>query len=230
MASTGGVMYLDCHTHTKFSHDCSTELKDYIRAAEEANLEAVCVTDHNTIRGGLEIRELDPPFRVVVGSELRTISGDLIGLFLEREVESHMPISRTAREIKEQGGITYLPHPFDRFADTPGLWEREELLTHLDVVEVHNSRLVFDSANRRAAAFAAERGVPGGAGSDAHRPEEIGLGGVELRSFDGPQELVSALATARVLRRDNRSAGGRAVRIIAHSVGLVIERLGIKGA
>ncbi len=193
------VLRVDMHTHTEYSRDSRSVLRAFADAAAVAELDVVCVTDHDTIDGALRLRELDVPFRVVVGEEVYTRDGELIGLFLERVVPPGLSAEDTIARIHEQGGIAYVPHPFSRNRVRHIRRDALERIAPLvDALEIFNAREALAGDNRRALAFARERGLPGGAGSDAHRPSEIGRAFVEVPPFSTPEGLVDALRSGRV--------------------------------
>lgn len=208
-AGQDGLWAVDLHLHTSASHDCLSEPRDVVAAAREAGLDRIAVTDHNEIEGALAARSLDAAL-VIVGEEVRTAEGlDLIGLFLNRRIAAGATFRETARAIRAQGGIVYLPHPFDgrRGTDEAFLDRVEDCI---DVVEGFNARVHDAEANRRARAWADDRGLPLGAGSDAHLLPEIGRGRVRLPSFrEDPRELLEALGRGRLEGR----ASGRWVHL-----------------
>lgn len=194
---------VDLHLHTSASHDCLCPPAAVVRRARRAGLDRIAVTDHDRIEGALEARDLDPEL-VIVAEEVRTAEGiDLIGLFLSRHVAPGAPLEEVAEAIRSQGGIVYLPHPFDRFrgVDPEAL---ERLAAVVDAVEGFNARVHTRSRNERARRWAAERDLPLGAGSDAHTLAEIGRGRVRLPPFgDGP----GLLASLRRGRIEGRASG-----------------------
>ncbi|HEV8536631.1 MAG TPA: PHP domain-containing protein [Candidatus Limnocylindria bacterium] len=190
---------LDMHMHTEFSRDSRIALADFARLAREAELAAVCVTDHDTVEGGLRLREMDTRLQVIVGEEITTADGELIGLFLERAIAAGLSAEKTVALIHEQGGLAYVPHPFSR--NRIRHLRRnvlERLAGSIDVVEVFNAREVASSSNLRALEFARAHDLPGGVGSDAHRRVEIGRAYVEVPPFEGPQGLLVALREGKV--------------------------------
>ncbi len=190
---------IDLHTHTEYSRDSRTKLRDFAAAAAHAGLDAVGVTDHDTIDGALRLREMNVRFRVIVGEEVRTRDGELIGLFLERAVEPGLGAEETIARIHEQGGVAYVPHPFSRnrlrHLRRVAL---ERVASLVDAIEVFNAREAFSHDNRRALAFALAHRLPGAAGSDAHRASELGRAYVELASFGPPEEFLAALRAGEV--------------------------------
>ena len=177
-------MRLDMHMHTEASRDSRVRLADFAAAAREAQLGAVCITDHDTIEGALRLRDMDTGLQVVVGEEITTADGELIGLFLERPIAPHQTAERSIRLIHEQGGLAYVPHPFSRNR-LRHLRRRvlEAVASQLDIVEVFNAREVASSSNLRALDFARRHDLPGGVGSDAHRRIEVGRAYVEVAPF-----------------------------------------------
>lgn len=199
MTGTGGRLRVDMHTHSEFSPDSRSRLASFAAAATDAGLDVVCVTDHDTIEGGLRLREMDVPFRVVVGEEVYSRDGEIIGLFLERAVPAGLPAEETIARIHEQGGVAYVPHPFSRNRMRHIRRDAlERVAPFVDAFEVFNAREAFAGDNRRALAFAVAHGLPGGAGSDAHRPNEIGRAYVEVSPFATADEFVAALRSGEV--------------------------------
>lgn len=190
---------VDMHMHTEHSPDSRSPLRLFTEAARAAGLDVVCVTDHDTIDGGLRLREMDVPFRVVVGEEVYTRDGEIIGLFLEQAIPPGLTTEETIARIHEQGGVAYVPHPFSRNRVRHLRRDAlERVVPMVDALEIFNAREAFSGDNRRALAFAMAHGLPGGAGSDAHRPSEIGRAFVEVSPFATPEEFVDALRSGDV--------------------------------
>jgi len=165
-------MRYDLHTHSKYSPDSMLEPRAIVKHGRKRGLAGVAVTDHNTIKGGLEAKRYETEdFKVIVGSEIMTDRGEIIGLFLNAEVEPG-EFEAVIEGIKEQGGIVVVPHPFDRIR--PGLQPTDEDAKFFDCIEGFNSRCLFQSYNERAVEFASRHKLPVTAGSDAHFGWEIG--------------------------------------------------------
>lgn len=195
-----GVMRVDLHTHTMWSGDSTTTVEEFAAAVGASGLDVVCVTDHNAIAGASELRDLVPA-RVIVGEELRTAAGEIIGLFLTDRIPMGISHTEAAKAIRDQGGVVYIPHPFDpmrRNLNETALYELAEA-DLIDAVEVHNAKTSLASLNRRAAEFAAEFGIVAGAGSDAHVPDALGSAFVEMSDFETPHEFLAALSTGTVV-------------------------------
>lgn len=194
----------DLHMHTAWSNDCAIETADLLDHAEAEGLGAIAVTDHNVFGGALEAVELarGRDLTVIPGEEVKTKGqGEVIGLFLREEIPTGMSFADTIAAIKEQGGLVYLPHPFDRLHTIPDSATLHRHLAEIDVFEVYNARLLFEAYNDEALRFATKYNLTMGAGSDAHVLQGIGTGALRMRAFDGPEEFLLSLRTAQVLRR-----------------------------
>lgn len=195
-----GWVRVDLHAHTMWSGDSTTTPDEIHEAVVESGLDVLCITDHNAIRGAVEL-SAQLPCRVIVGEELRTHAGEIIGLFLSERIPMGTPPAEAARAIRAQGGVVYVPHPFDpmrRNMTEPALYELANAGL-LDAAEVLNAKTSLRSLNDRAAAFAAEFDLAAGAGSDAHVPNALGAAYVEMPDFDSPADFLSALRQARVV-------------------------------
>ncbi|MFL5917483.1 MAG: glycosyltransferase [Gaiellaceae bacterium] len=194
----------DLHMHTSWSHDCTVDPADLIMYAEANGLGAIAVTDHNVFGGALETAALAREHDLVVipGEEVKTGGqGEVIGLFLQEEIPRGMSFAETVRAIKEQEGLVYLPHPFDRMHSIPDPATLQLHLGDIDVFEVYNARLLFEAYNAEALRFARKYNLTMGAGSDAHVLQGVGTGALRMRAFDGREEFLLSMRSAQVLRR-----------------------------
>jgi predicted metal-dependent phosphoesterase TrpH len=194
----------DLHLHTSWSHDCSVDPSELVDFAAEHGLGAIAVTDHNVFGGALETVDAAEGRELVVipGEEVKTADqGEVIGLFLEREIPRGLSFADTVAAIREQGGLVYLPHPFDRMHTIPEPRTLHRHLADIDVFEVYNARLLFDAQNDEALRFARKYDLTMGAGSDAHVLQGVGTGAVRMRSFRDPEEFLISLRSAEILRR-----------------------------
>ena len=191
---------IDLHTHTYYSPDGITSPKRFVEACRRKGLTCVAVTDHNTIRGALAVKEI-APFPVIAGAEIRSREGEIIGLFLSEEVPAGLSATETIERIRAQGGLVSLPHPLDRFRGGVGAERLAQLAPLVDIVEVMNARTTLGRDNDEAARLAAEHGLAGVAVSDAHSPWELGRAYVEAPHFEGPQEFLEALRWATCVGR-----------------------------
>jgi predicted metal-dependent phosphoesterase TrpH len=162
-------MIIDFHIHSKYSYDSILEPRDILEAAKRKRLGGIAITDHDTICGGVEAKDIndDPNFLVIVGSEVNTEIGDVIGLFLVRDIKSRLS-GEVIGEIKRQGGIVVLPHPYKRHD------LNDDIINNVDLIETFNSRTAC-AYNDSAMKLASEYNKPCIAGSDAHFASEIGL-------------------------------------------------------
>ena len=190
---------LDMHTHSEYSPDSRTPLEAQAKALVAKGIDVVCATDHNTIEGALRLRELATSLRVIVGEEVTSRDGEIIGLFLETAIPRGLSGEETIARIHDQGGIVSVPHPFSRNrlyhikrAALERLWQQ------IDCIEVFNAREAFAADNLRAAAFAKEHDIPGAVGSDAHRTSEIGRAWLEIDEFTDQQSFVQAVRSGSV--------------------------------
>ncbi len=196
----GGWVRVDCHLHTVASGDAVTTLDQLADRVSEVGLDVVCITDHNVTSAAVEAARRGLPVRVIVGEEIRTPAGDIIGLFLTERIPYVLPLAEVVGRIREQGALAYAPHPFD--ASRSSLGEAAAGLCAaglLDIVEVFNAKISDPALNQQAAALAARWDRPGGAGSDAHDPAGVGAAYLEMPDFDGPAGFLAALRQARVV-------------------------------
>lgn len=190
----------DLHSHTYYSFDGLTSPGRFVSASLAAGLGCVAITEHNNIRGALAIKRM-APFKIIIGEEIRTSEGEIVGLFLEEEVPPHLSAEETVERIKAQGGIVSIPHPFDRFRSGLGEETMLRILPQIDLMESFNARCLIPDDNARARQFAAEHGIPAIAVSDAHSPGELGHSHIELPDFDGPEQFLQSLRQARLVKR-----------------------------
>jgi predicted metal-dependent phosphoesterase TrpH/glycosyltransferase involved in cell wall biosynthesis len=208
----------DLHMHTSWSHDCSIEVDELLDHAESEGLGAIAVTDHNVFGGAREAAEKAHGRELVVipGEEVKTDDqGEVIGLFLTEEIPRGMSFAATVAAIREQEGIVYLPHPFDRMHAIPFPATLHRHLHEIDVLEVYNARLLFEGYNDEAVRFARKYGLPAGAGSDAHVLQGVGTGALRMRAFEGPEEFMLSLRSAEVLRRPKSLAYLQSLKWVA---------------
>jgi predicted metal-dependent phosphoesterase TrpH len=193
---------VDLHMHTNASPDCLNSPGEVVRQARELGLDRIAITDHDQIEGAFEARELDPEL-VIVGEEVRTAEGlDLIGLFLTAHISRGGTFREVADEIRRQGGVVYVPHPFDSHRGTTEDF-LEGVRDCIDAVEGFNARIHDSRRNERAQQWALARGLPLGAGSDAHLLSEIGRARVIMPAFEGPAAFLVALSGARIEGRSS---------------------------
>src|SRR5690242_16656019 len=196
-------VHVDLHMHTDRSPDCATPVDVLIWSAERAGLGAIAVTDHNEISGALEARDrADGRVKINDGEEVKTADqGEVIGLFIEEKIPRGMTLEETIGEIRRQGGLVYVPHPFDRMHSVPDYEHLLRVLENIDAIEVFNPRVAFSSFNEEAARFAAKYRIVAGAGSDSHVAQGLGSVKIKMRDFDGPEEFLESLRDADIVRK-----------------------------
>ncbi len=182
-------MKYDLHIHSKYSSDGVLDPERIVRIAMKRGLNGIAITDHNTIKGGLKAKKYeDADFTVIVGSEISTERGEIIGLFLEEEVKS-TNVQEVITEIKEQNGIIVIPHPFDELRHS-AFHPAEEDAKFIDCVEGFNSRCVYQKYNKKAVEFGIKHNLMITAGSDAHFANEIGNAGIITETEDVREALM----------------------------------------
>ena len=193
---------VDLHMHTDHSYDCATPVEVLLAEARERGLGAIAITDHNEVSGALDAQAKAPSgLKVIVAEEVKTAEqGEVIGLFLEEKIPRGLTLQETIAEIKRQGGIVYVPHPFDRLHSVPDYENLLEVLDDVDAIEVFNPRVAISEFNEEAVRFAAKYRIPAGAGSDAHVPQGLGSVRIRMREFDGPEEFLESLRDADIVR------------------------------
>lgn len=189
---------MDMHVHTHASFDSLNDPARVLRTARERGLDRLVITDHNQIAVAQALQAQDPE-RVLVGEEVKTAERvDIIGILLRELIPRGTPARETCEQIRAQGGVVYLPHPFDLHRSGGGRI-LEQIQDLVDVVEAHNARSWKRGLNTRAAEWARAHGKPVGAGSDAHTLREIGRGWVEVPPFAPTRDgLLAALRAGRV--------------------------------
>jgi predicted metal-dependent phosphoesterase TrpH len=139
---------------------------------------------------------------VIVGEEVKTADqGEVIGLFIEEKIPRGMSLEETIAEIKRQGGLVYVPHPFDRLHSVPDYEHLLRVVDDVDAIEIFNPRIAIAAWNEEAVRFAGKYRIPGGAGSDAHVAQGLGAVRIRMRDFDGPEEFLASLRDADITGR-----------------------------
>lgn len=172
--------------------------EEVFNEVKRKKLHGVAITDHNTIRGALRIKEI-ASFKVIVGEEIKTREGEITGYFLEEEIPSELSPEETIMRIKSQNGLVCIPHPFDRLRRSKLFFQAlERIKNEIDMIEVLNARNVFSKDNERALTFVKQNGFVKIAGSDAHTKYEIGNGYIEIKDFDSPREFLENLKNCKI--------------------------------
>jgi hypothetical protein len=184
------------HVHTNYSDDCNASPEDIVAAARRAGIGCVAITDHDTLDGAIAMTKTAGDLRVIVGEEISTTDGHLIGLFLRERVEPGLAVRETAERIRDQGGLVIAPHPFNSIFGC-GLREKVyEILDLLDATEICNAQNLLPRPNRRSRAFAREHGLTPIVGVDMHHRDNLDACYQWLEPFDGPQSFLGSLRNA----------------------------------
>jgi predicted metal-dependent phosphoesterase TrpH/glycosyltransferase involved in cell wall biosynthesis len=199
------LIEVDLHMHTDHSPDCATPVEVLLETARDRGLGAIAITDHNEVSGALAAQELAAgmdDLEVIVAEEVKTAEqGEVIGLFLTEKVPRGMTMAETIAEIRRQGGLVYVPHPFDRLHSVPDYEHLLEIVEEIDILEVFNPRVALTAFNDEAERFAAKYRIVAGAGSDSHVAQGLGSVRQRIRDFDGPQEFLEAMRDADITRK-----------------------------
>jgi predicted metal-dependent phosphoesterase TrpH len=205
------LVRVDLHVHSSASFDCKSDPEQVATRSKAVGLDPVFLTDHNSIAGATRLQAISGQ-RVVVGEEVMTADGELIGLFLGRLVPKGLGALETAQEIKDQGGLVYLEHPYDPFRRHLSQEAIEAIAKLIDIVEVFNGRS-DENSNRLAAELGQTLGAPAGAGSDAHSLAELGSVYVEMEDFEGPQDFLVKLRRSKIIKRPSGQLQRAAARL-----------------
>ncbi len=196
---------VDLHMHTDHSSDCATPVKVLIETARDRGFGAIAITDHNEVSGAhaaAEVVESMDDFKVIIAEEVMTSdAGEVIGLFINEKIPKGTSMADTIKEIKRQGGLVYVPHPFDRLHSVPDYENLLNMVEDIDLMEVFNPRVAISSFNEEAERFARKYNIIPAAGSDNHVAQGLGSVRVRVRDFDGPDEFLEAMRDAEITRR-----------------------------
>ena len=193
------MLKADLHVHTRYSPDSISSPKKIVQRCLDIGSNLRAITDHNSIAGALETKRI-APFKVIVGEEILTNSGEIIGYFLTEEIPPHLSPEETVKRIKAQGGLVCIPHPCDSLRPQSKLQRRalERIMPQVDLIEVYNSRTLLLRDAARARQLAQKHGLPGTAGSDAHVVQEVGRSYIKLPEFNDAEQFRKALAQGRI--------------------------------
>jgi predicted metal-dependent phosphoesterase TrpH len=212
------LMEVDLHMHTDHSPDCATPVEVLLETARDRGLGAIAITDHNEVSGALEARRIAAEMggiEVIVAEEVKTAEqGEVIGLFLEEKIPKGMTMAETIAAIREQGGLVYVPHPFDRFHSVPDYEHLLDIVEEIDILEVFNPRVALTAFNEEAERFARKYRIVSGAGSDSHVAQGLGSVRVRIHEFDGPAEFLEAMRDADITRKHKNLVYVQALKLL----------------
>jgi predicted metal-dependent phosphoesterase TrpH len=212
------LIEVDLHMHTDHSPDCVTPVEVLLETARDRGLGAIAITDHNEVSGALEARRIAEgmgDIKVIVAEEVKTAEqGEVIGLFLEEKIPRGLTMAETIAAIRAQGGLVYVPHPFDRFHSVPDYEHLIDIVEEIDVLEVFNPRVALTAFNEEAERFARKYRIVPGAGSDSHVAQGLGSVRVRIHDFDGPEEFLEAMRDADITRKHKNLVYVQALKLL----------------
>jgi len=189
---------IDLHVHTSYSPCSNLSLRTIETVARKRGLDGIAITDHNTIAGALELKSHAEQLLVIVAEEIRTREGEIIGYFLTDTIPPALSVRETIQEIKRQGGLVSIPHPFDTLRTSRlGRAALEEIISEVDMIEIFNSRDLLQQIDSEFIEEFKKKGVVPVVGSDAHQRWEIGKSYMIMEKFSSPQEFLANLRTAQ---------------------------------
>lgn len=200
-------MRVDLHLHSRYSHDSRTSLDALIDRSRKCGLDRIALTDHNTVEGALELARLAPEL-AIVGEEAKTMEGEVIGLFITRRLPPWQRPEEVMDLVHEMGGLTYVPHPFDRNRSHFRAERIVELADRIDIIEVHNPWCEH-AANAAAARIAIDLDKVTATGSDAHSTHELGRSWMEMEDYADVADFLAKLRDARHIVTSQSGSGRR---------------------
>ncbi len=196
------MLRCDLHVHTNYSPDGESSVADVLARAAAVGLDAIAITDHDTVEGVRAAKQLESRVLVIPGMEVSTLQGHLIVLGLEEVIPAGMDFLETCAVARSRGGVLILPHPYHQWRHGAAL-KVKNAIEAVDAVESFNSRYILGTANKRAERNARMAGKPCVGGSDAHISRFIGFG---LTLIDAEPEVESILDA---IRQGRTIAAGR---------------------
>ena len=212
------LIEVDLHMHTDHSPDCATPVEVLLETARDRGLDAIAITDHNEVSGALEARRIAEgmgDIKVIVAEEVKTAEqGEVIGLFLEEKIPKGLTMAETIAAIRAQGGLVYVPHPFDRFHSVPDYEHLLDIVEEIDILEVFNPRVALTAFNEEAERFARKYRIVPGAGSDSHVAQGLGSVRTRIHDFEGPAEFLEAMRDADITRKHKNLVYVQALKLL----------------
>jgi predicted metal-dependent phosphoesterase TrpH len=193
---------IDLHVHTKYSKCAILNPAEIEPLALKRGLDAVAITDHNTIDGALEVKNHAKRIKVIIGEEIKTTKGEIIGYFLNKQIPPFLTPEETIKEIKRQGGLVSVPHPFDRLRssrlETKTL---EKILPNIDMIEIFNSRDILTGQDFGLIEKACQMGTIPVAASDAHLSVEVGKSYISIEDFETAEDFLENIKKSQYVKR-----------------------------
>jgi predicted metal-dependent phosphoesterase TrpH len=199
---------VDLHLHSRYSHDSRTTLEELVERSRECGLDRIALTDHNSVEGVIELARIAPEL-AIVGEEAKTREGEVIGLFITRRLPPYLHPEEVMDLVHDMGGLTYVPHPFDRNRSHYRAERIVELADRIAIIEVYNP-WCDAAANAAAAAMAADLDKVAATGSDAHSVHELGRTWMEMEAYSDVRDFLAKLKFARHVVTAESGTGRRA--------------------
>ena len=171
---------IDLHTHSEASPDGGISFEQYVKAFDHEVVDYIAVTDHNTIKMAKDLRK-NLGKKIIVGEEIMTTQGEIIGLFLEEVIRPGMSLIETVKAIKAQDGVVYLPHPFETVRKGLSQDDVEAIANDVDIVEVYNGRAFVQNRGPQATTWARIHEKACAASSDAHGAKGLGSAYTDIK-------------------------------------------------
>ena len=191
---------LALHIHSDFSADSNITLNDIISQCKQNKIGCIGLTDHNTALGAIKYQNKlnENGIQLIVGEEIKTDVGEIIGLFLDKNIDHKkngkvITLKEALQEIKNQNGLVFAPHPFDKFRWGIGKKNCEKYQDQIDAYEIFNSRTKISYFNKQAEKYVSEHNLIPFIGSDAHISHEIPHAIIEMEEFKTKEEFLRNL-------------------------------------
>jgi predicted metal-dependent phosphoesterase TrpH len=184
---------IDLHTHSTSSPDGGISIDQYLRAIDDELLDCIAITDHNRIDVAEKLHK-SLGNKIIVGEEISSLAGDIVGLFLTSAIRPGLSLIDTIHAIKSQGGIVYIPHPFETIRK--GLKKRDlnDIIDSVDIVETYNGRAMIQNKGPQAAVWAKLHKKPSAASSDAHGIKGLGSTFTSVKKIPDANNLIELLS------------------------------------
>lgn len=192
------MIQLDPHIHTVYSGDATGTPEKIIKQAIKLKLDAIAITDHNTMKGSIIMRKLAkdyPNILIIPGIEISSSHGHIVALGINDEIKPHQNPEETVDQIHDMGGIAIIPHPFVRYRS--GLFARYPFFNTIDAIETKNSRFVFGISNTKAEKLSKEKNIPPIGSSDSHFIGSIGKCATEVDSENNVDDIIEAIKNGK---------------------------------
>jgi predicted metal-dependent phosphoesterase TrpH len=196
------MLACDLHVHTNYSKDGESSVEEILRRAEEAGLDAIAITDHDSVDGVKKALACNTTVLIIPGIEVTTKQGHLIVLGVTDLIPAGLDVIVTVEIARRMGALAILPHPYHVWRHGVARRKKAGMMV-VDAIEVFNSRYIVGSANKKAARMAKRLGKPCVGGSDAHHARFVGFGKTYIDAEKNVPAILDAIRAGKV------SCGGR---------------------